>query len=262
MTLDKSYRNIDLPSKGLLYDDLLPNGQVKCEIWDTTIEELFAGGGNSPTSLISEILERSLIDLPIPVNELLVGDRYYAFFALRAESYGDDYSFPMRCSSCKFQFRHTISIMNDLEVIELEDNAKEPFEITLPHSGDKVEYRLLRGKDEEDIDRRLDRIYKARARGAKLGRGSKLPDDFKKGYDPSYKFRLAKHVVTVNGQEMDFDKALEWIGTLKAPDSLAFRRSIDDNDPRIDVRISLDCPKCDYLIETTLPFTPELVSPR
>jgi hypothetical protein len=152
--------------------------------------------------------------------------------------------------------------MNDLEVIELEDNAKEPFEITLPHSGDKVEYRLLRGKDEEDIDRRLDRIYKARARGAKLGRGSKLPDDFKKGYDPSYKFRLAKHVLTVNGQDMDFDKALEWIGTLKAPDSLAFRRSIDDNDPRIDVRISLDCPKCDYLIETTLPFTPELVSPR
>lgn len=259
MPLDKSYRVIDLPSRGIHYDGLIPDGQVKCNLWDTTIEELFAGGGSSPTALISDVLERCLIDLPISVNDMLVGDRYYSFFALRAESYGDDYEFPMRCQSCRFPFRHEISILNDLEVIKSEDDAKEPFKLTLPHSGDVIEYRLLRGKDEVDIDRRVEKIYTARAKGSKLQKGGLLP---KKGTDPSYIMRLAKHLVTLNGVAVDFDQAVEWARSLKGPDSLALRRSVNDNDPRINVRISVECPKCDYINELLLPFTPELVSPQ
>jgi hypothetical protein len=262
MPFDKAYRTIDLPSRGVLYDGLIPDGRVKCTIWDTTIEELFAGGGSSPTALVGEILERCLVDLPIPVNDLLIGDRYYAFFALRAESYGDEYEFPMRCSACKLQFRHTISIMNDLEVITLDDDCREPIEVILPHLGITVAYRFLRGRDEDDIDKHLDRIYKARAKGAKLGKGGQVPQSYKKGTDPSYKFRLAKHIVSIDSKDVDFDFALDWIGTLKSPDSLALRRSIDQNDPRIDIRLTIECPRCEYLNETFLPFTPELVSPR
>lgn len=260
MPLNKSYRTIELPSRGVLYDGLIPNGIVKCDIWDTSIEELFAGGGSSPTVLISDVLERSLIDLPMPVNELLVGDRYYAFLALRAESYGDDYSFLLKCSSCKFQWRPTIGILKDLDVISLEDSIQEPFSITLSYSGDIVTYRLLRGKDEEDIDRRVDKIFKAKSRGAKLEKGGILSN--KKIVDPSYKLRLAKHILTVNGQELDFDDAISWFSKIKGPDSLELRRSIDSNDPRIDMNISLECPRCDSINETFLPFTPELVSPR
>lgn len=260
MPLNKSYRTIELPSRGILYDGLIPNGIVKCDIWDTSIEELFAGGGSSPTILISDVLERSLIDLPMPVNELLVGDRYYAFLALRAESYGDDYSFLLKCSSCKFQWRPTIGILKDLNVITLEDDAIEPFEVVLPYSGDKVTYRLLRGKDEEDIDRRIDKIFKAKSRGAKLEKGGVISS--KKIVDPSYKLRLARHILTVNGQEFDFDDAVSWFSKIKGIDSLELRRSIDSNDPRIDMNISLECPRCDSINETFLPFTPELVSPR
>lgn len=260
MPLNKSYRTIELPSRGVLYDGLIPNGIVKCDIWDTSIEELFAGGGSSPTVLISDVLERSLIDLPIPVNELLVGDRYYAFLALRAESYGDDYSFLLKCSSCKFQWRPTIGILKDLNVIKLDDSVQEPFTVVLPYSGDEVTYRLLRGKDEEDIDRRVDKIFKAKSRGAKLEKGGVLAN--KKIVDPSYKLRLAKHILTVNGQELEFDDAVSWFSKIKGPDSLELRRSIDSNDPRIDMNISLECPRCDSINETFLPFTPELVSPR
>jgi hypothetical protein len=263
MSLDKSYRTIELPSRGLLYDDKLPNGEIKVKLWDTSIEELFLGGGGSPSSLISEVLDRSIVDCPLSAKDLLSGDRYYAFFMLRSESYGDEYGFQMKCSNCGLQFRHEIKLMEDLQVIELEDGSKEPFSLTMPYSEEKIEFKLLRGADEEAVDKFLDKIYRTKEKGQRRIRGGGIPESaMKKGVDPSYKFRLARQIVSIDGREVEFDEALEWVSHLMARDSLELRRAIDKTDPRLDMRISVECLRCEFINDTMLPFTPELLSPR
>jgi hypothetical protein len=263
MSLDKAYRTLELPSRGLLYDDKIPNGEIKVKLWDTSIEELFLGGGESPSSLITEVLNRSLVQCPIDSSEMLSGDRYYAFFMLRAESYGDEYGFPLKCSNCGLQFRHEISLVKDLSVIELPDSAKEPFKLELPYSEETLEFRLLRGSDEIAVDKFLDKIYRSKEKGGKKFRGGGIPDiAVKKGVDPSYKFRLARQIVSVNGRALEFDEALEWVSGLMARDALEFRRAVDKLDPRLDMRIVVECPRCEFNNDTMLPFTPELLSPR
>jgi hypothetical protein len=264
LTNSKATRSITLPSKGLLYEGQLPDGKVKCSLWDTDIEEIFSSGFGSSSSLITEVLDRCL-ELPFKSTELLVGDRYYAFMALRSESYGGSYTFPFKCNFCNFKFKETIDIMKDLSVIELPDGAKEPFSVELTNAGVTAQFRLLRGFDDEDIDEYLDKFYQQAAKGAKLGKGGRVLNvggKRKKRQNPVYKYRLAKHIVGVNNEEYDLDQALSFISSLMAGDSRELRAAINEVDPRLDIRIDIECPKCDSVNETTLPFTSDLISPQ
>lgn len=259
----RSARSIVLPSKGILYEGQIPDGKVKCYLWDTDIEEIFSSGFGSSSSLISEVLDRCL-ELPFKSNELLIGDRYYAFMALRSESYGGEYTFPFKCTSCNFKFKETIDIMTDLEVIELSDDAKEPFNVSLPDCGNEVQFRLLRGSDEEDIDNYIEKVYQKRADQHNRHNKNllKVGGNRKKAQNPVYKYRLAKHIVGVNGEIFDFDKSLNFISGLIGRDSLELRRAINKNDPRLEIQIEIECPRCEFTNETVLPFTSDLISPR
>jgi hypothetical protein len=265
MAHSSSARSITLPSKGIFYEGQLPEGKVKCYLWDTEIEEIFSSGFGSSSSLISEVLDRCL-ELPFKSTELLTGDRYYAFMALRSESYGGEYTFPFSCSNCNLKFKKTIDIMTDLETVTTPDDAKEPFSVDLPECGLNVQFRLLRGSDEEDIDNYVERVYQKKVeKGMKLGRGGTVLNvggKRKKTSNPVYKYRLAKHIIGVNGEVFDFDQSLELINGLIGKDSLTLRRAINDNDPRLDIRIEIECPRCEFDNESVLPFTSDLISPR
>jgi hypothetical protein len=269
MVEDRSFREITLPSKGVLYEGKLPDGRIKVKIWDTIIEELFIQGGGTPNSLITDVLDRSIIDLPWQSGsrELLSGDRYYAFFMLRAESYGASYGFPMRCDSCRKQWREDIDLKKDLDLIELPDDAVEPFELKLPYSESTLHFRLLRGYDEQEIEAHVERINKTRLKGGSLRtRGGRvireMEGETRKNVDPSHRFRLARQIVAVDGKELEFDDALDFVSTLKAPDSLALRQAIDTTAPGIDMRLLVDCKWCGFENETVLPFTSEFLNPR
>ena len=261
----RSSRSINLPSKGILYEGKVPDGKVKCYLWDTDIEEIFSSGFGSSSSLITEVLDRCL-ELPFKSTELLVGDRYYAFMALRSESYGGEYTFPFQCTSCSFKFKKTIDIMTDLNTVTLPEGAKEPFDVDLPDSGVTAQFRLLRGFDEEDIDEYTERFYQRGAdRGARLGKGAQVLNvggKRKKQQNPVYKYRLAKHIIGVNGTVFDFDQSLDLVKSLIGKDSLALRRAINESDPRLDIRIDIECPRCEFINDTILPFSSDLISPR
>ena len=261
----RSSRSINLPSKGILYEGKVPDGKVKCYLWDTDIEEIFSSGFGTSSSLITEVLDRCL-ELPFKSTELLVGDRYYAFMALRSESYGGEYTFPFQCTNCSFKFKKTIDIMTDLSTVILPDGSKEPFDVKLPDSGVTVQYRLLRGFDEEDIDEYTERFFQKKAdKGAKLGQGARVLNvggKRKKQQNPIYKYRMAKHIIGVDGSVYDSDQSLDFIKELVGLDSLTLRRSINEIDPRLDIRIEIECPRCDFTNESILPFSSDLISPR
>jgi len=257
---NKSVRSFNLPSKGLLYDGAIPDGLVKCHLWDTDIEEIFSSGYGSAASLITEVLNRCLFELPFDSRNLLIGDRYYAFMRLRAESYGSSYTFPFKCTNCNFKFKKTIDLLEDLETITLPDDAKEPFNVFLEDLGKTVQFRLLRGYDEEDIDNYLEKFYQKKV---EFGSKHKAQEsNRKKKRNPLYKRRLAKHIVGVEGVEYDFDQSLELIQEMTGFDSMTFKRAINNIEPRLDINLTIECPRCEFDNETVLPFTQDLISPR
>jgi hypothetical protein len=241
---DRPYGSLRLPSKGLLYDGKLPEGIVELFDWDTSIEELFAGTISSTNSLIDAILKRTLKTDTMKPEEFLSGDRLYMFFMSRSKAYGSNYGFQYKCPNCGVQCRESVDIQ-ELEIIELEDDAIEPFEVELPN-GDTIGFRLLRGKDELDVEKYVNKVYK---KGSPLG-------------DPGYKYRMAKQIVSISGKDVSSIKeAQDYVTKMTARDSLAFRRKIDEIEPKFDFEIYVTCKKCGNEEDIMLPFGKEFLDP-
>jgi hypothetical protein len=174
---------------------------------------------------------------------------------IRAASYGSSYGMEIKCPECDKKFRHELDLGfsegsdedESFSIKVLEDGAKEPFEITLPKCGDAVQFRLLRGSDEKSISKQIDREMQVRN---------------KKDGNPAYIYRLARHLVSVNGEELDPKQAREYIEDLIGLDSAAYRQAIDDVDVGIDTSFTVDCPRCNEEFEGVLTMGPEFFRPK
>ena len=86
-------------------------------------------------------------------DKVLVGDKFFALLAIRAETFGEDYDFDFRCSSCEEKVKWSIKLPDGLEVKALAASDAEacktgtPLEATLT-DGKIAKYRLAVGADE------------------------------------------------------------------------------------------------------------------
>lgn len=239
--------SVELPSRGLYYDDgLAPNGRVEIKPMSAREEKLVAGiKGNNVDDIIDIILSRCLINKISPDN-LLVTDRFYLLFALRANSYGEDYTFDLSCPHCEATAKYTVKIPGDLEMVYPETSDPEPFSVTLPDSKIEVQFRLLRGKDTKAIKNYVDKEIK---------RGN-----YTEG-DPGYIYRIAKHLVGVNGRTLDALTAMELVSRISAKDCSFLKNRIDSKNPGLKTDIIKACLVCGKEIVTDLPMTAEFFRP-
>lgn len=173
---------VTLPSKGLLYDGKLPDGNVEVAAITGREEKLIAGATGDVSELIDGLLNRLMLTRSVRPGELLLTDRLFILFNIRANSYGPRYGWQVTCRGCRRLFRHELKIPGDLEIIELPDGAAEPFEVALPVSGAKIGFRLLRGEDEMEVTRYLDAQVKKGRVGPQWG-------------DHAYTFRMALQLI-------------------------------------------------------------------
>lgn len=237
-----------LPSRGLRYDGAHEGGQFYMRMMTTEDEELLAGANKQTNAnmLIDELLRRCWIRPEIPYGKLLLADKFYMLFFLRAISLQEEYGFKVTCPECGFRWEHQLRVPDDLEKRELEPTDPDPFFTELPVSGAKVGLRLLRVEDEERIRKVADRAY---ARTAKRG-------------DPSYTLRLAAHIVSINNEEVDPATARAFIKTLVSKDSVKLRNAIDSNDIGINLRVTTECPRCGEEAADTVKFNESFFRPR
>jgi len=238
---------VDLPSKGLYYEDgLVQNGQLEIKPMSAREEKLVAGiKGNNVDDVIDVILSRCLVTKITP-EQLLVTDRFYLLFALRANSYGEDYKFDLTCPSCESSAKYTVKIPGDLEVVPPVDNEVEPFYTTLPDSKLAIQFRLLRGKDTKVIKNYVEKEIKK--------------GNYTDG-DPGYIYRIAKHLVSVNGRALDMMTAMELVSRLSAKDCSFLKNQFDKRTPGLKTDIHVDCKICGKEITTDLPMTAEFFRP-
>lgn len=87
-------------------------------------------------------------------DKVLVGDKFFALLAIRAETFGPAYDFDFRCSSCEEKVKWSINLPDgglEIKKLATEDaeafKAGKPLEATLG-DGKVAKYRLAVGLDE------------------------------------------------------------------------------------------------------------------
>jgi len=243
--------NVVLPSKGILYvgNNKLAGGKVEVFPMKTKQEELLAGR----SEMISIINKLILACIPTIKEagmnslDLLSGDRLFLLFMIRKFTYGPIYGFKIKCPGCDLPFRKEISIPDSLYVNELKEGDTQPFEVILEDEGKtKIGFRLLTGHDEIEIDRYRSIAFK---RGVDGG-------------DPSYTYTIARHVVTINGEDADPRKAKEFVDEMEGMNSSILQEAIRNKEPGVSRELEFECPQCGFDIDTLMPYTSEFFRPK
>jgi len=150
---------VELPSKGLLYPEgsELSKGVIEMSYMTAKHEDILTNQSYIKNGTVLDKLMKALIVSPINYDELLIGDKNAIMIAARVLGYGKDYLFDYDGES------HTIDL-SQLENLpikpEVESRKVNEFEFVLPHSGNRVTFRFLTHKDEQDINRELEGLRK------------------------------------------------------------------------------------------------------
>lgn len=87
----------------------------------------------------------------IDIDKLTLGDRLYIAVWEAMSSYSAIFSLKSQCEHCFLSSEYSVDLAK-LENIELPDSYKQPYEVTLPVSGNVVKLRLLNVYDNIKLD--------------------------------------------------------------------------------------------------------------
>lgn len=245
---DRLTRTIKLPSCGWLYGDKLSDGVVTMSVLRGEDEEVIAGAGEGAAAIpvLRDKLEQ-LTDLHgLPYNDLLFSDWMALLFHFFAFSYGQEMAFRPNCPSCRQQphtaIVKTLEELNCLVYDEAEgftkETTREPFTTPpLPPYDDVINFRLLRVSDQIATEDFLRKSKEVGRRG-----------------DVVRSFAIARHIVGINGEEVSFFEALDYVrrgGT--GATNLALRQAISEVNPGFDMNMPFICPLCGFTYSVHLP---------
>lgn len=246
---------LELPSAGLPYNGSMPGGNVEISPLTTREEMIIAGfreqGMSDPNLLIDSILKNCLkLPTGVAYEDLLITDRFFLIANVRAISFGEDYGFTWRCGCRNKEQRSVHQLPGGLKLFKLAPDFHEPFEVKLPKCGKTIGMRLLRISDEKAIERYRDQMIE-RATEPIVG-------------DPGYLFRMARRIVTVDGEEWEIQKKLDLLGNppMLSVDSIAMRKKYEDNECGLDLSVTTKCRFCGQEREANLPFSAEFFRPE
>jgi hypothetical protein len=262
-----------LPSMGVYYDGRIPDGKIKVRPMGITADKIMATPRLAQSGQALDYVYKEHIRFPdkdFDPQELLVGDRTYVLFYLRAITHGNIYEFAVQCTNeaCNIMSTHEY----DLNKIEANKRGpqypKEPVRVKLPYltelaGGNEVwvEIRFLRGHDIQTINKR--RRFMARAVG-KAVRSAKSGESVSSDQvvlDKSLEENLHLVIQNVNGVT-DQRKISEIMKRMSQRDTQAVRRVLNEGAPGIDTDIIVTCPECNNEMRMDLPVTDTFFRPE
>lgn len=223
---------INLPSNGRLYST------NKLTIQSMTVAEEKYLYGSSNDKAIDEILNKCIQE-DVNLDDLIVPDKHYALVRLRALTYGEDYPVDLRCPRCGKEFTETVKL-STLEVDELPKDFKEPIEITLPVSGDKLKLAIPRSGEINKFN--------------ELARRKAEKFDLNPA-EVQYIFQTMLGIKSVNDDEMVEDELYTYIEELPAKDSSYIKHEFSKIRVGYYTRLECDCPGCRNKVNFNLPMT-------
>lgn len=209
---------IELPSKGLLYPEgsELAKGEIEMSYMTAKHEDILTNQSYIKNGTVLDKLIKALIVSPIKYDDLLIGDKNAIMVAARVLGYGKDYTFDYLGET---QSVDLSQIDNKPLHTEIEKNKTNSFEFTLPHSKNKITFRLLTHKDEQDVNQELEGLKK-----------------ISKDTSSELTTRLKYIITSVEGETEKKDIRNFVDNYLLAKDSRALREYIKEIQPDIDLK--------------------------
>lgn len=263
-----------LPSKGVYYDGMVPNGIVEVRGWGIQTDKILATPRLAQSGQSINYVLENHVRLPNDFSHksLLVGDRTFLLYYLRGITYGNEYEFLVECTDEECGNVWTeIYDLNLLSKTIIEPNPQlklEPFKVSLPYfSGITnadfwVNIRLLRGYDIDTMARkkRLDKKLRPTARVRAKNRAQGKKQISKETLDQTIEQNLNMIIVDAMG-DSDRRKIEELVSRMHARDTAIIREFLKDNSPGIDPSIEVVCPECDNTMTMDLPITESFFRP-
>jgi len=156
---------IKLPSKGLVYteDNPLSSGTVEMKYMTAKEEDILTNQNYINDGSVLDRLMKSLIVSDINYDDIIVGDKNAIMIAARILGYGKDYTFELAGTTQTVD----LTTLDNKEIDEsLYSRGNNEFEFELPKSGNKVTFKFLTHKDEENIQSELESYKKLNKEGS------------------------------------------------------------------------------------------------
>lgn len=149
---------------------------------------------------------------------------------------------------------HDLNYPGTFKIRYMKTAAKEPFMTYLPNEKVEVGLRLLRGHDEDAIEKHQDRRL-AKRKAGELG-------------DVTYNYRMALHITSIDGKDVVgmqyIGERIQFVDSLLSIDSSTIKDTLEDWDSGLDTLVEIECvqPQCQWIFEEELPFNREFFRPR
>lgn len=216
---------IELPSKGLIYPG--NESTVKVQYLTASDENILT----SPNLIkngkaLDVLLQKKVVDSPVPFKDMLVGDRNAIMIWLRATGYGEIYPVKLTDPNTYEEFDYDVNLEElKMKNLEVEPDENGYFDFELPRSKKKIKFKLLTVGDESTI------LKTSEQRSKKLG----------SQVDNTLTLRLATQIISIDGNT---DKSFiqKFIEVMPAFDSLKFREYSDKIEPGVDLKMDVEGP--------------------
>lgn len=167
-------------------------------------------------------------------DSVLPGDKFFALLRIRAETFGDEFTFDRKCGACKEPYQWRLNL-SDLPIKELapEDFLRlkngEPMEIRVKSSGALVKYRLANAEDD-------------RAAAKAKNETNALIAMF------------TRRVHSIEG--VDTKTLRAHFESMSLGDLFGLAREMESHDCGVETTIEVYCPNCETVEKVGLPIGP------
>tara|TARA_R110000765_G_scaffold69438_2_gene134680 strand:+ start:2068 stop:2940 length:873 start_codon:yes stop_codon:yes gene_type:complete len=136
--------DVDIPSRGFANKGV---GTVQLRPFTFEDEKILRAISkvSEGTAIVNKLIQRCLKGIDYP--DLLIVDKNFILYKLRAMSYGEDYKIQATCPECDYESHLTVGL-NDLPVNYAESIEDLQGTLILPDSGVEVQLHILTTKDE------------------------------------------------------------------------------------------------------------------
>jgi len=207
---------VELPSKGLLYPEGHPlsSGTVEMKYMTAKEEDILTNQNYIKQGVVIDKLLQSLLVTKFDYDDLLIGDKNAIMIAARVLGYGKDYAFTYNNEEITVDLSELPTV--DLDESLLLEKGVNEFSFNLPHSGNKITFKILDGKTEKAIENEVKSLKR-----------------LNKNISPEFSTKLKHQIISVNG-DTDSKTIREFVDNyLLAKDASAFRIYLKSINPDI-----------------------------
>ena len=236
---------VDLPSGGKIYgkDSSLSSGKIEIKYMTAKEEDILTSQNLIKKGIvIDKLLDSLIVTEGVKTEDLLIGDKNAVMVAARILAYGGDYTVEVTNPSTGENQQQTFDLTScDFKELPGDvDYSNNEFELELPVTKVKITFKLLTGKDENNITNELKSLQK-------IGQSSEVTT------------RLKNVITSVNG---DNSKSIisNFVDNMLSKESLILRDEIQRINP--DINLTQEIEIGGDSTEVDIPMTVEFFWPK